>query len=126
MTTETDDGDLGSLGEKTPKAEPVFSARDAIEALHARYIEERRKTSTSSFQYLRSNSAPKIRMRSSMSKRNVDELSNLGGDESHIKHEEKTTFNVPKILSKSKTRHTMSNSGMLKGTDIEDVTNDNF
>lgn len=120
LTTETD-GDLDSLGEKTPKAEPVFSARDAIEALHARYIEERRKTSSSSYQYLRSNSAPKIRVKS-ITKKNGDELSNFGGDESHIKHEEKP-LNIPRILSKSKTRHTMSNSGMfsmLKGTDIED------
>jgi len=124
LHTEIDE-DIDSLGEKTPKAEPVFSARDAIEALHAKYIEERRKTSSNSYQYLRSNSAPKIRVKH-MKKRTSDGLSNFDEDDSHmrlsLRHDEKVLPTAPKVMSmsKSKTRHTSGAGISMLKADFDD------
>jgi len=103
----------------------VFSARDAIEALHAKYIEERRKTSSNSYQYLRSNSAPKIRVKH-MKKRTSDGLSNFDEDDSHmrlsLRPDEKVLPTAPKVMSmpKSKTRHTSGAGISMLKADLDD------
>jgi len=111
LTTENDDeekkessptadseGDIESLGgAHTPRTNKIFSAREIIENLHAKFMQERKKTAQ--IEYPRSSSVPKIRV-AFTKKRNDNNSSLLDDEESG--HKNKTKINGSMVFDTAK------------------------